>query len=184
MNIVTVRRAAPTDFVDDKRVTITTSMDGLITAVQPLNSHVFGFPSKMLLNCRVTDVIDVFDEWRKQTSSEDMQLVMLALLDREQEAPGCSWRVKVCAAPGAIGDMQWPGAWEGGMQGPKALIQLVMLALLDMEMETSGCSWCVKEGGSPGHLGVSAGAWGWEGCRGLRSREVCSFLSAVVLGRV
>lgn len=34
------------------------------------------------------DIIDVFEEWREKTGSTDMQLLLLALLDKEHEMPG------------------------------------------------------------------------------------------------
>jgi hypothetical protein len=36
----------------------------------------------------VCDVLDVFDDWRQKSGSTDMQLLMLALLDKDQEMPG------------------------------------------------------------------------------------------------
>ena len=36
----------------------------------------------------VCDVIDVFDDWRQKSGSSDMQLLMLALLDKDSETPG------------------------------------------------------------------------------------------------
>ena len=36
----------------------------------------------------VCDLIDVFADWQQKSGSRDMQLLMLALLDKEQEMPG------------------------------------------------------------------------------------------------
>lgn len=36
----------------------------------------------------VCDVIDIFADWQQKSGSRDMQLLMLALLDKEQEMPG------------------------------------------------------------------------------------------------
>lgn len=34
------------------------------------------------------NVIDVFSDWKEKSGSGDMQLLMLALLDKEHEMPG------------------------------------------------------------------------------------------------
>ena len=93
------------------------SYNGTIISVEPENA-IFGFPSKLIIvrsvvdsltvmaliptskgaNSRpfrlqgmsVCDVIDVFDDWRQKSGSTDMQLLMLALLDKDREMPGVS----------------------------------------------------------------------------------------------
>lgn len=55
--------------------------------------------TRHLAGQHVTDIVDVFGEWRARTGSEDMNLMLLALVDHERELPGVSWRVQVTPPP-------------------------------------------------------------------------------------
>ena len=82
------RRAGPTDFADEKRVELTITMAGKIQSVVPAESMVFGWPASSVVGCHVLEIVDVFSEWKERSGSDDMQLILLALLDKEHEMPG------------------------------------------------------------------------------------------------
>ena len=48
----------------------------------------YGFPIGSLVGKSVCDCIDVFKEWREINGLHELQLLMLALLDKEAEMPG------------------------------------------------------------------------------------------------
>ncbi len=61
----------------------------------------------------ICDVVDVFREWRERTDSDDMELLLLALISKEQDVPGgwvhgCGWPVVGAACMGRlVGACQW-----------------------------------------------------------------------------
>mmetsp|Transcript_27632 Transcript_27632/g.60501 ORF Transcript_27632/g.60501 Transcript_27632/m.60501 type:complete len:2143 (+) Transcript_27632:192-6620(+) len=93
--VAKITKPAVADLLSHQRVVLTTSADGTISSVEPESGSLFGFPSNLLKDCSICDVIDVFGEWREATGKDDVQLLLLALLDKEVEIPGSSWRVKV-----------------------------------------------------------------------------------------
>lgn len=73
----------------------------LCLALEPLSPGVWLYASAAALQrplfaltfsrsqgLHVCDVIDIFADWQQKSGSRDMQLLMLALLDKEQEMPG------------------------------------------------------------------------------------------------
>jgi hypothetical protein len=65
-----------------------------VKSVEPAESALFGFPSNGLVGASLCDFLDVFTEWREMNGVSELQLFMLALLDKEAEMPGgCAlWR--------------------------------------------------------------------------------------------
>lgn len=78
----------PDDYLNERRISIVTCYDGTIKGVFPENSSIFGFPASVLKGLHITDLIDIFSEWNERTGSRDIQLLLLALLDREDDMPG------------------------------------------------------------------------------------------------
>ncbi|GAX73197.1 hypothetical protein CEUSTIGMA_g650.t1 [Chlamydomonas eustigma] len=108
-HIARITKCSPADFLDDRRMVIIATYDGLIESVEtPKGSNsspaIFGFPAAQLKGMSVCDVLDVFDDWRQRSGSTDMQLMMLALLDKDQEMPGAAWRVKIIPPEPSKGD--------------------------------------------------------------------------------
>lgn len=99
-HVIKIFKVTDEDFLDDRRIVITSSYDGIILDIEPENSTAFGFPSTLLKGLHVADVIDVFSDWKGKTGSQDMQLIMLALLDKDHEIPGSCWRVKLTPPEG------------------------------------------------------------------------------------
>ena len=47
------------------------------------------------------DCVDIFGEWREKQGQHNVQLLVLAVLDKEAETPGVSWRVRLAPPPKA-----------------------------------------------------------------------------------
>lgn len=59
-----------------------------ILDVQPAASTLFGFDSSLLKGTSLCDCVDTFGQWRDANGMGEMQLLMLAMLDKETEMPG------------------------------------------------------------------------------------------------
>ncbi|KXZ48850.1 hypothetical protein GPECTOR_25g435 [Gonium pectorale] len=97
LHIVQVTKLTPDQALNDKRLVLTTDFNGRVLEVSPPNSTLFDFPAASLLGACLSDCVDLFDEWRQRSGDDEVQMLLLALLDKEAEMPGTSWRVKVHA---------------------------------------------------------------------------------------
>jgi len=98
-HVVRVAKVGPQDFEECRCVQVTTDIQGHILHVTPPTSTVYGWPASELSGLHIADVVNVFEEWAERVGSKDMRLLMLSLIDREHELPGCSWRVSVKPPP-------------------------------------------------------------------------------------
>ncbi len=65
-----------------------TDFSGRVKAVSAPDSELFDFPARNLVGASLCDFIDVFSEWQERTGDSQLQLLLLALLDKEHELPG------------------------------------------------------------------------------------------------
>ncbi|GFR51586.1 hypothetical protein Agub_g14007 [Astrephomene gubernaculifera] len=79
----------------DKRLVLTVSLDGTVLSVDQPHAALFGFQAGAAVGVNLADCIDVFAEWRDRVGTQQLELLLLSLLDKENEMPGTSWRVKV-----------------------------------------------------------------------------------------
>ncbi|GIL56338.1 hypothetical protein Vafri_11716 [Volvox africanus] len=93
--IVKVKKVTPEEVLREKRLVLTADFTGKILTVTPADSGVFEFRALSLLGTNLAESIDVFADWRKRSGETQMQMILLALLGKEQEMPGTSWRVRV-----------------------------------------------------------------------------------------
>eukprot|EP00955_Chlamydomonas_euryale_P005119 54611-Chlamydomonas_euryale.AAC.1 len=73
------------------RQVLTVLYDGTILDVDA-GSEIFGFPSSSMRGRHVAELLGLFSDWRGRSGGANMRLLMLALLDKESEAPGAAWR--------------------------------------------------------------------------------------------
>ncbi|GIL67639.1 hypothetical protein Vafri_20979 [Volvox africanus] len=94
-HVAQVEKVVMGEELEERRLVLTVDFHGRVRGVVRPDCSVFGFPSWTLLDASLWDFVDVFEEWRQHSGQEEMQLLLLALLDKEQEMPGTSWRVRV-----------------------------------------------------------------------------------------
>jgi hypothetical protein len=92
--VTRITKAAPHEFQLDRHIQILCLYDGTIVSVETDNA-IFGFPSRELKGMNVCELLDVFTEWKVRSGGTNMNLLLLALLDKENEMPGAAWRVKL-----------------------------------------------------------------------------------------
>ena len=83
-----VTRALPKELNDDKRISLTCSLEGIVLTATPPDSTLYNCPASALVGFSVCDIVDVVDAWRQRSGSGSMQLCMLTLMDKESETPG------------------------------------------------------------------------------------------------
>ncbi|KAG2494774.1 hypothetical protein HYH03_007018 [Edaphochlamys debaryana] len=93
LHIVQVSKAAAEEMLDARRLHATLDFAGRVLAVSDPSSLAFDFPAHLLLGRSVADFVDVFGDWAED--GNDLQMLLLALLAKEQELPGMSWRMRV-----------------------------------------------------------------------------------------
>ncbi|EFJ46271.1 hypothetical protein VOLCADRAFT_93382 [Volvox carteri f. nagariensis] len=93
--VVQVERVHVDELLEEKRLVVMADFSGRVQSVSRPDSSLFGFPALELLGRNLCDCIDVFGDWRRRAGESQLQLLVLALVDREQEMPGTSWRVRV-----------------------------------------------------------------------------------------
>lgn len=79
---------AAEELFNEKRLVLTTDFTGKVLAVSPADSNVFEFTAISLLGTNLAASIDIFADWRERSGDSQMQLLLLALLYKEQEMPG------------------------------------------------------------------------------------------------
>ncbi|KAG2447634.1 hypothetical protein HYH02_007552 [Chlamydomonas schloesseri] len=94
-HIAEIEKAPADEEMEEKRLVLTVDFKGVIRSVSRPESALFGFPAAALLDTNLCDSIDIFQEWRERNGLSQLQMLMLALLDKEQEMPGSSWRVRI-----------------------------------------------------------------------------------------
>ncbi|GLI61938.1 hypothetical protein VaNZ11_004468 [Volvox africanus] len=95
--VVQIEKRPMDDYISEKQLVVTSDFGGRVLSVSDPESELFGFRSANMVGCNLCDVVDIFREWRDRAGEYQMQLLMLALLDKEHEMPGTSWRVRVQA---------------------------------------------------------------------------------------
>ncbi|GIL88290.1 hypothetical protein Vretifemale_16221 [Volvox reticuliferus] len=100
--IVKVKKVTPEEMFREKRLVLTTDFTGKILTVSPADSAVFEFRALSLLGTNLAESIDIFADWRQRSGETQMQMILLALLGKEQEMPGTSWRVRVHEPQGVV----------------------------------------------------------------------------------
>ncbi len=83
-----VEKVLPSEEFEEKRLVLETDFSGRVKAVSRPDSELFDFPARNLVGASLCDFVDVFAEWRERTGDSQLQLLLLALLDKEQELPG------------------------------------------------------------------------------------------------
>ncbi|KAG2441028.1 hypothetical protein HXX76_003881 [Chlamydomonas incerta] len=97
--VVSMDKVGADELYDEKRLVVTTSFDGRVLEVSRPDAELFDFRAADLLGHSLHDFVDVFTEWRDRNGADQMQLFIMALLEKEKETPGSSWRVRVQAPP-------------------------------------------------------------------------------------
>lgn len=84
-----VAKATPAETLGQRRVEITTRLNGTIVSVGPEGSKLFGWDVSAAVGTSLCEVIDVFGDWRSRCGSDsEVPLLLLALLGKEAETPG------------------------------------------------------------------------------------------------
>ncbi|KAG2486663.1 hypothetical protein HYH03_014719 [Edaphochlamys debaryana] len=134
LHIVQVTKVAAEHALNGRRLQMTLDLGGRVLAVSDPDCTAFDFPARKLLGRNVGDFVDVFGDWADQ--GNDMQMLLLALLYKEQEIPGMSWRMRV-VEPVKEGEEKLPivtGAQSlAGMKGRAS-----RSACIQVEMEEEG----------------------------------------------
>ncbi|KAG2432252.1 hypothetical protein HXX76_009170 [Chlamydomonas incerta] len=99
LHVIQVDRVSTEEIFDEKRLILTCDLSGHVLAVSRPDCDLFGFPAASLPGRSLFEAIDIFREWVERNGEDQLSLLMLALLDKEQEMPGTSWRVKVTEPP-------------------------------------------------------------------------------------
>ncbi|PNW76743.1 hypothetical protein CHLRE_11g469500v5 [Chlamydomonas reinhardtii] len=99
LHVIQVDRVSAEEVFDEKRIVLTCDLAGHVLSVSRPDSDLFGFPAANLPGSSLFESIDIFREWVERNGEAQLSLLMLALLDKEQEMPGTSWRVKVTEPP-------------------------------------------------------------------------------------
>ncbi len=74
--------------LEEKRVVLTADFTGHVLSASRPGAELFGFANSSLVGASLCDFIDIFGEWRERNGESQLQLLLLALLDKEQEMPG------------------------------------------------------------------------------------------------
>ncbi|KAG2443454.1 hypothetical protein HXX76_001811 [Chlamydomonas incerta] len=100
-HVVSVEKAPVEEIYDEKRLEVITDFNGRVLSVARPEASVFDFVAGDLTGTSLCDTVDIFSDWRERNGESQLQLLILALLDKEQEMPGTSWRVRVKPPPSA-----------------------------------------------------------------------------------
>ncbi|KXZ45821.1 hypothetical protein GPECTOR_50g615 [Gonium pectorale] len=131
-HVVEVEKVSMTEEYDEKRLVLMADFTGRVQHISRPDTELFGFPSSALLGASLCDFVDIFSEWRERNGDADIQLLLLALLDKEQEMPGASWRIRVHsptstgANPGQMPAVtgEAPAAGKAGALAKSACLQV------------------------------------------------------------
>ncbi|KAG2443202.1 hypothetical protein HYH02_009279 [Chlamydomonas schloesseri] len=122
LQVVQVDKVGQDEIYDEKRLEITADFNGRVLSVARPDAAVFDFAAGDLVGTSLCDTVDIFTDWRERNGESQLQLLILALLDKEQEMPGTSWRVRVKPPPSeAVPHLPAiAGAVGGAKKGPNA----------------------------------------------------------------
>ncbi|GIM04910.1 hypothetical protein Vretimale_9369 [Volvox reticuliferus] len=130
--VVQVQKVPAEELFREKRLVLMADFSGRVLTVSPFDSTVFEFPALSLVGTNLAESVDIFADWRQKSGDSQMQLILLALLYKEQEMPGTSWRVRVHAPEGAkdaaTGTLKPDGKRRSGLS---ACLQVEMQEELD-----------------------------------------------------
>ncbi|EFJ48000.1 hypothetical protein VOLCADRAFT_91579 [Volvox carteri f. nagariensis] len=133
-----VKKVTQDEMVREKRLVLTVDFTGKVMMVSPLESAVFEFPALALVGTNLAESIDIFADWHRRSGETQMQMILLALLGKEQEMPGTSWRVRV-REPVVEGDARLPSAIGAMGNEPRRISRSACLQVeLDEEAEGGG----------------------------------------------
>ncbi|KAG2423934.1 hypothetical protein HXX76_014875 [Chlamydomonas incerta] len=152
LNVVQVEKVSMEEQLEEKRWVLKADIRGSIRSVTRPDSELFDFAGSDLVGCSLCDTIDIFTEWRERNGDSQLQLLMLALLDKEQEMPGTSWRVRVRAPP-TVAATRLP-AVRGAAGAPK-LSTGAKSACLQVELHDAA-----ESGSAAGGAGSESGSEG------------------------
>ncbi|GFR46146.1 hypothetical protein Agub_g7672, partial [Astrephomene gubernaculifera] len=147
--LVQVTKVPAEEMFVEKRLVLTADFTGRVLAVSAPQSTLFGFPGSELLGSCLADSVDLFADWRERSGEGQMQMLLLALLDKEQEMPGTSWRVRVHAPPSAHEGELPP--LPGHVRTAKA--KLSCSACLQVELDEDGDGGAIADSSAMGALG-------------------------------
>ncbi|GFR46157.1 hypothetical protein Agub_g7684 [Astrephomene gubernaculifera] len=147
--LVQVTKVPAEEMFVEKRLVLTADFTGRVLAVSAPQSTLFGFPGSELLGSCLADSVDLFADWRERSGEGQMQMLLLALLDKEQEMPGTSWRVRVHAPPSAHEGELPP--LPGHVRTAKA--KLSCSACLQVELDEDGDGGAIADSSTMGALG-------------------------------
>ncbi|KAG2486667.1 hypothetical protein HYH03_014722 [Edaphochlamys debaryana] len=91
--IVQLTKVAAEEVYHGRQLVLTTDFNGRVLQVSDPLSTSFDFQALRLIGLGLGELIDVFGGWVERGG--DMQMLLLALLYKEQETPGMSWRMRV-----------------------------------------------------------------------------------------
>ncbi|KAG2497251.1 hypothetical protein HYH03_004835 [Edaphochlamys debaryana] len=155
--VVQVEKVTQDEVFEEKRVVLTADFNGRVLNVSQPDSTLFDFRTADVLGSNLCDFVDIFDEWRQRNGGAQLQLLLLALLDKEQEMPSASWRVRV-HAPASESAPHLP-AVQGAAPGGPPKGSASKSACLQVELEESGeeaAAEADKQGDGPASLSPSS----------------------------
>ncbi len=147
-----VDKVPPGEEFEEKRLVLETDFSGRVKAVSCPDSELFDFPARNLVGASLCDFVDVFAEWRERTGDSQLQLLLLALLDKEQELPG-GWPGKggLLTALGEVTEvLPCRMLWLHGRSYTPGLPAMLLMPLpsfcstLHATAPCTGMSWRVK----------------------------------------
>ncbi|KAG2493141.1 hypothetical protein HYH03_008565 [Edaphochlamys debaryana] len=134
--IVQATKVPVEELLDARRLQAIVDFSGRVLALSDPSSLSFDFPAHKVLGRNVADFVDVFGAW--VDSGNEMQMLLLALLYKEQEMPGMSWRMRV-VEPQNEGEEKLPivtGAQS--LAGMKGRVSRSACVQVEMEEENGG----------------------------------------------
>ncbi|KAG2434419.1 hypothetical protein HYH02_012249 [Chlamydomonas schloesseri] len=99
LHVVQIEKVSMEEQLEEKRWVLTADIRGRIRAVSRPESELFDFAGSELVGRSLCDTVDIFGEWRERNGESQLQLLMLALLDKEQEMPAAP---RLPAVSGAV----------------------------------------------------------------------------------
>ncbi|KAG2482503.1 hypothetical protein HYH03_018578 [Edaphochlamys debaryana] len=137
LHIVQLTKVSTEKMLNHTRLQATIDFSGTVLALSDPNCTAFDFPAHKLLGRNVGDFTDVFGAW--MDGGNDLQMLLVSLLYKEQELPGMSWRMRV-VEPQKEGEEKLPivtGAQSlAGMKGRVSRSACVQVEL-DEEASTN-----------------------------------------------
>ncbi|PNW79070.1 hypothetical protein CHLRE_09g399663v5 [Chlamydomonas reinhardtii] len=164
LNVVQIEKVSMEEQLEEKRWVLTADIRGRIRSVSRPDSELFDFAGADLVGCSLCDTIDIFAEWRERNGESQLQLLMLALLDKEHEMPGTSWRVRVrapatVAAPHLPAVPGAPGVSKHSIASKSACLQVELHDAAEAGSAADGSEAAGNEGEGEGATLVAVTLW-------------------------